>query len=465
MYEDIVNFCVDYASKKVDFVEARLEINRSEGFVLKNGVPEVSAFSNSRGIGLRIIDNKTLGFVAINEFNKDRIKKLIDKGISLTKSVSKIKQEINFSDEKVNVDNYEVKQKKSFFDIHPEEKINSLLEVDKSIDHVNNRYFSLSVNENEKYLINSEGTKIKSVIPRVSIYYLLTLLANKKSMQRYWQHGACGGWESFEKWNLRETVRKEVDEIKQVMEKGKKITPGKMDLIVDPEVTGIMTHESVGHPYEADRILGRESAQAGESFVNPDMLNTQIGSEVVNVSDDPTVPNNFGFYLYDDEGVKARRRRLIKDGKINEFLHNRQTAFELGTKSNGSARACVYNVENLVRMSNTFVDKGDHSKEELIEGVKKGILMKNFVEWNIDDVRLNQKYTACVAYLIENGKIKGLVFEPTIEITTPKLWSSVDAVGNNNEYHAATCGKGEPMQGIPVFHGGPSIRIRNVNIR
>lgn len=465
MYEDMVDFCVEYASKKAEFVEARLEVNKGEGFVLNNGVAEVSAFSTSRGIGLRILANKTLGFVAINEFNKDRIKKLIDKGIRVTKAASKINQEINFSEEKPNVAEYDVKQKKNFFDVSAEDKIKTLLEIDKSIKDVNNRYFSLHVSETEKYILNSEGTKIKSVLPRVSIYYLLTLLANQKSMQRYWHHGAVGGWDFFENWNLQEEIKKEVDRVKQVMETGKKIKPGKMDLIVDPEVTGIMAHESVGHPYEADRILGRESAQAGESFVNPDMINTKIGNEVVNVSDDPTVKNSFGFYLYDDEGVKARKRKLIKNGMINEFLHNRQTAFDMGIKSNGSARATVYNVENLVRMANTFVEKGDHTREELIEGVKKGILMKNFVEWNIDDVRLNQKYTACVAYLIEKGELKGLAFEPTIEITTPKLWSSVDAVGNNFELHAATCGKGEPMQGIPVFHGGPSIRLRNVNIR
>ncbi len=465
MYEDIVEFCVNYASKKADFVEARLDVSRSEGFVLKNGVAEVSACSTSRGIGLRIIDNGALGFIAINDFNKNKIKNLIDKGIKVTGGIGKIKKEINFSEEKTNKANYTVKQKKNFFDLSADEKIKSLLEVDKTIRDVNTRYFSLQVNETEKYLLNSEGTKIKSVIPRISVYYLLTLLANKKSMQRYWDFGACGGWEFFEKWNLREKIRKEVDDLKQVMEKGKKINPGKMDLIVDPEVTGIMAHESVGHPYEADRILGRESAQAGESFVNHEMLNTKIGSKVVNVVDDPTIPNSFGFYLYDDEGVKARKRKLIKNGMINEFLHNRQTAFDMGTKSNGSARACAYNVENLVRMANTFVEKGDHTREELIEGVKKGVLMRNFVEWNIDDVRLNQKYTACVAYLIEKGEIKGLVFEPTIEITTPKLWSSIDAIGKNFELHSATCGKGEPMQGIPVFHGGPSMRLRNVMIK
>ena len=90
--------------------------------------------------------------------------------------------------------------------------------------------------------------------------------------------------------------------------------------------------------------------------------------------------------------------------------------------------------------------------------------MKNFNEWNIDDKRLNAKYTGGEAYLIENGKMVSPVYAPIIEISTPKLWSSIDATGNHTEHHYGTCGKAEPMQGIPVWFGGPSMRIRNIQL-
>jgi TldD protein len=226
-----------------------------------------------------------------------------------------------------------------------------------------------------------------------------------------------------------------------------------------------MTHESVGHPYEADRILGREAAQAGESFVTKNMLGKKIGNPIVTVVDDPTVPNSYGFYLFDNEGVKARRKYLMKKGVINEFLHNRQTAAQMGLKeSNGSSRATEYDRESIVRMSNTFVLPGKHTEEELIRGVKKGVYMKNFNEWNIDDKRLNQKYVGAEAFLIKNGRLEKPVLNPVVEISTPDLWSSVDAVGKKIEFHAAVCGKGEPMQGIPVAHGGPPIRLRKIRV-
>jgi TldD protein len=105
------------------------------------------------------------------------------------------------------------------------------------------------------------------------------------------------------------------------------------------------------------------------------------------------------------------------------------------------------------------------SEEELIEDVKNGIYMKSFTEWNIDDKRFNQRYVGREAYLIENGELKHLVARPVIETTTLKFWTAVDAVSEKVEFDAATCGKGDPAQGVPVYTGGPCIRLRGVYIK
>jgi len=192
------------------------------------------------------------------------------------------------------------------------------------------------------------------------------------------------------------------------------------------------------------------------------MIGKRIGTEVVNLVDDPTVPNSYGFYLYDDEGVKARRRFLIKNGIINVFLQNRETAAEFGIKSNASSRAKEWFSEPIVRMANTFVLPGNYNFEELSETIKNGVYIKTYMEWNIDDKRYNQKYTGLESYLIKNGKINKFVKAPSLEITTPAFWSSIDAVGKDLEFTAGSCGKSDPMQGVPVWFGGPSIRLRNI---
>ena len=178
-----------------------------------------------------------------------------------------------------------------------------------------------------------------------------------------------------------------------------------MDVVLSPELSGIAAHESVGHPQEADRILGREGAQAGESYLSRDSLGMKVGSEEANVSDDPTLAHSNGYSPVDDEGVASKKRRLIVDGKITEFLQNRSTSSLLGVKNNGSSRSSGFDREPIIRMSNTFVEPGDYATtEELIKEVKDGIYLKSFTEWNIDDKRLNQRYTGLEAYRIKNGE-------------------------------------------------------------
>jgi TldD protein len=184
----------------------------------------------------------------------------------------------------------------------------------------------------------------------------------------------------------------------------------------------------------------------------------------VNVVDDPTLRGSFGFYKYDEEGVRARKRTLIREGVINEFLQNRETASVFGVDSNGSSRAVAYNREPIVRMANTYLEPGDYTRNELIEDTREGVYIKNFMEWNIDDRRFNQRYVGLEAYRIEQGELKEMVKNPVLEVTTPGLWKAVDAVAGDLEFQAAYCGKGDPMQGIPVWIGGPHVRLRKVRI-
>jgi TldD protein len=276
------------------------------------------------------------------------------------------------------------------------------------------------------------------------------------------QYGKTRGWEYVKELDMPQKIADELLMLQKMIKEGKKAPKEKIDIVCGPEVVGIAVHESCGHPYEADRILGREAAQAGESFVTQSMLGTKIGSEIVTVIDDPTCEGSYGHYLFDDEGVAARPRELIRNGVINEFLQNRETATEFDVKSNAASRAQYYGVEPIVRMSNTYMKEGDHGFDELFEGITLGVFLKSFTEWNIDDKRYNQKYVGREAYLIENGKVTTPVRRPVLELTTPKFYSSVTAIGKEVERSAATCGKGEPAQGVPVDTGGPAIRLGGI---
>ena len=465
MNKDLADYAVNYLEEKgASYEEARLEIHEGNGFMLKNGNPEVSGFEKSQGLGIRFLANNTLGFISINQLSKQIVKEQIDDSFKFTNKAAKIGEKINFSEEKAIVDSYEVKQKIALQDLNPDEKLSMLIDLDKKLADLAGRYLSLNDTLLTKYYINSEGTKINSVIPRVNLFYFLTINDGDKSIQRYQDFAASAGYEFLKNIDYESKILEEVKQLKNNLSRGVKAPNEKLDVVTSPEVTGIAVHESVGHPYEADRIFGREAAQAGESFINPSMINSRIGSELVTVIDDPTIKNSYGFYLYDDEGVKARPRILINKGLINEFLHDRETAHTMNLQSNGSSRANNYDVEPLIRMSNTVMQPGDYSEEELFEDVKNGVYLKSFMEWNIDDKRFQQKYVGNEAYLIKNGRIEEPVRNPALEITTSALYSSVDALGKEIQLFAGNCGKGEPMQGMPVYMGGPAMRLRNLRI-
>jgi TldD protein len=116
-------------------------------------------------------------------------------------------------------------------------------------------------------------------------------------------------------------------------------------------------------------------------------------------------------------------------------------------------------------MANTFFEQGNFTQEELIEDVKRGILMNSFTEWNIDDRRFQSKYVGLEVYLIEDGEVTDtMIRRPILELTTYGILESVDAVGKDFFAPLGLCGKGDPMQGVPVSLGGPHVRLRDIKI-
>jgi TldD protein len=427
-----------------------------------------------KGIAVRAVMNGGLGFGATNLLTKKDLRTLIKKVVAGANESGRVRKEpILMGAGDLAQGKVEVKPRVSFQDVSMEGRLDLLQEADRAALEaavgagvkLPGRYISLSTTITEKIVMSSDGAKVYSKIPRVSVDAFLTAFERGRGpIQRMLSLGESSGWEGIERWDLPKMFRDEVKDLAMVLLKAEAIKGETSDVILGPEVTGIVSHESSGHPGEADRILGREAAQAGETYLSRDSMGMKVGSESVNVVEDPTIPHSFGFYEFDDEGVRARKRYLIKEGRIAEFLHNRETASVFGVASNASARANSFNREPIVRMSNTFVEPGDLSFEELIEGVHFGIYIKNFMEWNIDDRRYNQRYVGLEAYRIEDGQLRGRIRNPVLEITTPGLWSAVDAVGKDLRFNAAECGKGDPMQGIPVWTGGPHIRLRNIRM-
>lgn len=472
MDKDLVDYALDYAeTRKADYAEARAQATQADQMVIKNGILDAYLSTVDRGLCVRILANGGLGFASTNKWTKDEVKMVVDTAYRLA-AMAKRKDKIAFADEKGVQTKWSVTQKEKIENVPPEQRMDELMGIDRALASseikISARIVTSTIALTEKYFVNSEGSAISSFVPKIGAFVFITVIENGKPEQAYKQFGRSGGWEAFDEWKISEAMLHEAEVLQKLIKEGKAVKPGTMDLICGTEITGIASHESCGHPIEADRILGREMSQAGRSYIRPGgpyWIGTRIGSDIVTIVDDPTVKNSYGYYEYDDEGIKARRRFLYKDGLINEFLHNRETAAKLQTRSNGSSRSVNYDREAIVRMANTFLLPGDWDEEEIVEDVKHGIYMKSFTEWNIDDRRFNQRYVGREAYLVENGELTHPVARPVIETTTKNWWTAVDAISKGVAYDAATCGKGDPMQGVPVYTGGPVIRLKGVYVK
>ncbi len=472
MDRDIVEHALEHAmGRHVDYAEARAHSAFSEQIILRNGVLEAYLQSVDSGFNVRVLAEGGIGFSSTNRWTRDEAERVAETACRLARA-SRRKTRIEFSEMESNEADWRVEEEQRIRDIDPESKIELLTGVDKEVSSqgidVPSRVLQCFTDQTEKNFVNSEGSKISSYVPRVACFGIITVKDEGKTEQAVRQFGYSGGWEAFDLWNVSKELVHESMVLQRVMREGKPMKPGETTLVCGTEVVGIASHESCGHPMEADRILGREMSQAGRSFIYPGgpyWLGTRIGSDLITIVDDPNVEHSYGHYAYDDEGVKARPRYLYKDGVINEFLHNRETAAKLGVESNGSARAIGYDREAIVRMANTYLMPGDLTEEELLEDVKEGVYMRSFTEWNIDDRRFNQRYVGREAYLIEDGELGSPVARPTIEMTTKAFWSAVDGVTKDLRFDAATCGKSDPMQGVPVYTGGPVIRLREVYMK
>ncbi|MCG3222345.1 MAG: TldD/PmbA family protein [Candidatus Heimdallarchaeota archaeon] len=476
---DLVEKAIEEGNKLgAKYIEARLVKTSLNTSILKNGVPELGGIIRTNGIGIRVLKNGGLGFASFNEMTKDEMKIAVAFATKMAEATGEKRgKKIVFSDEEIHEADYKSlgANGKRPMEVDPEEKIQRLIGLDKILAELQTgaiipyRFFQMIDQTEEKYLLTNEGANIKSEIDLIQLFGLAVAVnPNTGSKEQLMiQKGKAGGLEAFDYWKIEEYIEKEAKTLGKIVTEAKEAPKGIIDYVVGPNVIGIMCHENQGHPSEGDRILGREGAQAGESYLNKEMIGERIGSESVTIIDDSTLEGSYGFYLYDDEGVKAKPRYLLNKGIFEDMLHNRESAAFMGTSSTAAARAIGYNREPIPRMANTYLEPGDFTFEEMIEDVKLGVLMQNFTEWNIDDRRYQSKYVGLEAFLIENGEIKHLVRRPIVETTTPKLWGSVDAVAKKDllEFDAATCGKGDPMQGAPVYHGGSFMRIRKVEVR
>ena len=228
---------------------------------------------------------------------------------------------------------------------------------------------------------------------------------------------------------------------------------GAMRAVLDPELAGVFTHEAVGHASEGDLVREGASVLAGKS-------GERIGREGLVIVDDPSL-HEFGFIPVDAEGVGVRRTEIIRDGILTSFLHNRETLAAVGDGVPGHARA-EHGAPPIVRMSNTFIENGDATYDEIMAECKDGILLIGSRGGQVDPGRGVFQFNAEYGYLIEGGEATDMVRDVSLSGEILSTLHDIALIGDDRRMSPGYCGKGG--QTVPVSDGAPHLLLEGATI-
>lgn len=336
---------------------------------------------------------------------------------------------------------------------------------------------SLWTTETEQLLITGEGGRVEQrfsqVVPNIVATACVDGVTQTRSAHGQY-NGFCqqGGLEVLERAQFASDgprVAREALELAMAPQ----CPSGEMDVILMPDQMMLQIHESIGHPLELDRILGDERNFAGTSFVTLDMFGSyRYGSELLNVTHDPTRGEQLASFAFDDDGTPAERRFVIRDGILERPLGGevslaRARALRPDLQGVATARACSWNRAPIDRMSNLNVEPGDSSLDEMIASIELGVLMRTNCSWSIDDSRNKFQFGCEHGRMIRNGRLAEVVRNPNYRGISATFWRSLAMVGDAATFQVMGtpfCGKGEPSQVIRVGHAAPACKFSRVSV-
>jgi TldD protein len=434
--------------------EIRIQRNRTRSVLLRAGNLVSNSRNDLKGVNARVYDKGMYGFASANEISDDAI----------AHTVKCAGDNAHFLGERVHLNAKELppikkgerEPDKKMLDLPQKTYIdylsglNSIIE--KRYDKLISNTLRVSCDSMEKIIRTSDGMNTHLVAPRAYVY--VVLMAESKSGAPVDMFKALGGSGTFDKqFSSPELLIDELDTLyEKLMKKAEGIhaDAGKKTCVLSGELTGMLSHEAVGHTVEADLVLGGSVAR--------NLLNKQVASPIVNMVDFAHTalgkPTPLPIYV-DDEGVEAKDALLIENGILRTYMVNRDLGSKLGIEPAGNARAYSFRDEPLIRMRNTAIVPGDSKLEDMISSLDDGYYLVSSGNGQAD-MTGEFMFGITEGYEIKNGKIGRALLETTVSGIAFEMLKTVSMVGDTMHWNSSGyCGK---KQMISVGLGGPAIK-------
>jgi TldD protein len=340
-------------------------------------------------------------------------------------------------------------------------KVKILQEVDdftRSLDpNIKQVTATISSSNQKVFILRPDGSSSSDIRPMVRLNISILLESNGQRENGYTGIGGRDNLLSFLKPEVWQNAASEALRIARVNIHAKPAPAGVMDLVLGPGWPGILLHEAIGHGLEADFNRKKTSAFS-------DLMGKMIAAPGVTVFDDGTIPNRRGSITIDDEGTPSQKTKLIDNGVLVGYMHDRQNSRLMGLQSTGNGRRQSYAHAPMPRMTNTYMQAGNEEPKNLIHDLKDGLYAVGFGGGQVDITNGKFVFSCTEAYRVRNGKIEEAVNGATLIGDGASALQKIKAIGNDLQLDPGIGNCGKAGQWVPVGVGQPSLYISGLTI-
>jgi TldD protein len=436
-----------------EFAEVYIEHRTSRNIVMKESRFEDAVFGVSRGAGVRVISGDKTGYAYTDEISEAALMRAAEVASYIargTKAASPVDVRAGKGPSYITV-------KVPLQTVADEKRVaiirrahDAALAYDAMIKMASVDYYD---EVRGRTIANSEGLLLEDELPL--IFFIVQTLGvgngmSHMSRERLSRHA---GLELFDEVRPEDVARTSAREAVAMLA-AKDAPAGKMDVVMENGWGGVLVHEAVGHPLEADNISRETGVFVGK-------LGQKVASDVFTMVDDGSLPNHRGTTNFDDEGTTMKRNVLIQDGVLLKFMTDILSAKQIKMERTGNGRRESFRYIPIPRMTNTFIEKGRDNPADILASTKSGIYVQSLSGGSVNPTTGVFNFTCREAYLIEDGKKTEPVKGATLIGNCLDIIQGIDAVGDNLAFGPGICGKGQAAE---VDAGQPTVRIRGINV-
>ncbi len=440
-----------------DFAEIFME-HRTYDFVnMEEDIIKETAESVSLGLGIRVLSGDKTGYGYTNDLALDKVRQAARTASAIASGKAKT-HPARLREKRLSKNVYRVSAPADKAGLRKKialvrEAYGAAQGFDRRVVKVK-AYFQDSLSHIA--VLNSEGLLVRDARPMVKLVCVAISEKDGKREFGFWGGGGRVGLEYFRDVLTPPAIGEQAARESVLLLEAVDAPAGEMPIVLAPGHSGVLIHEAVGHLLEADFNRKKTSV-----FWNK--MGKKVGSELVTIYDDPTIPAYRGSYNVDDEGTIPRKTLLIEKGVIRGFLQDRLSAGLMGRPLTGHGRRQDFSSPPVPRMANTYIARGEHAPEEILRSVKKGFYVQSLSGGQVED---SGKFTFSVSlgYLIEGGKLTAPVKQATLIGTNIDILKRIEMAGSDLEFglQTGTCSK--EGQDVPVADGCPTLKIARMTV-